>query len=94
VVVLLIPACVSSAAQMLRCVSRTSLSTKLAPNLVEQLTDIVTDAVLTIKQPDQPLDLYMVRGPALGLAQKCAEWGCLCITSGSRSSASSSCVSS
>jgi hypothetical protein len=47
--------------QMLRCVSRTSLSTKLAPHLVEQLTDIVTDAVLTIKQPDQPLDLYMVR---------------------------------
>jgi hypothetical protein len=46
---------------MLRCVSRTSLSTKLAPHLVEQLTDIVTDAVLTIKQPDQPLDLYMVR---------------------------------
>lgn len=47
--------------QMLRCVSRTSLSTKLAPHLVEQLTDIVTDAVLTIKQPEQPLDLYMVR---------------------------------
>ncbi|WIA10047.1 hypothetical protein OEZ86_000213 [Tetradesmus obliquus] len=46
--------------EMLRCVSRTSLSTKLAPHLVEQLTDIVTDAVLTIKQPEQPLDLYMV----------------------------------
>jgi chaperonin GroEL (HSP60 family) len=47
--------------QMLRCVSRTSLTTKLAPHLAEQLTDIVTDAVLTIRQPDQPLDLYMVR---------------------------------
>jgi len=46
---------------MLRCVSRTSLTTKLAPHLAEQLTDIVTDAVLTIRQPDQPLDLYMVR---------------------------------
>jgi hypothetical protein len=51
---------------MLRCVSRTSLSTKLAPHLVEQLTDIVTDAVLTIQQPDQPLDLYMVRGGSSG----------------------------
>lgn len=48
--------------QMLRCVSRTSLMTKLAPHLAEQLTDIVTDAVLTIKQPEEPLDLYMVRG--------------------------------
>lgn len=49
------------ALQLLRCVSRTSLMTKLAPHLAEQLTDIVTDAVLTIRQPDQPLDLYMVR---------------------------------
>jgi len=48
--------------QMLRCVSRTSLMTKLAPHLAEQLTDIVTDAVLTIKQPEEPLDLYMVGG--------------------------------
>jgi hypothetical protein len=47
--------------QLLRCVSRTSLMTKLAPHLAEQLTDIVTDAVLTIRQPEQPLDLYMVR---------------------------------
>jgi T-complex protein 1 subunit zeta len=62
--------------QMLRCVSRTSLSTKLAPNLVEQLTDIVTDAVLTIKQPDQPLDLYMVRPAACGCAHCCAVGGC------------------
>lgn len=46
--------------ELLRCVSRTSLMTKLAPHLAEQLTDIVTDAVLTIRQPDQPIDLYMV----------------------------------
>lgn len=37
------------------------MMTKLAPHLAEQLTDIVTDAVLTIHQPEQPLDLYMVR---------------------------------
>jgi T-complex protein 1 subunit zeta len=48
------------ALQLLRCVSRTSLMTKLAPHLAEQLTDIVTDAVLTIRQPEEPLDLYMV----------------------------------
>jgi T-complex protein 1 subunit zeta len=34
--------------------------TKLSPQLAEQLTDIVTDAVLTIRHPEQPLDLYMV----------------------------------
>lgn len=37
------------------------MMTKLAPHLAEQLTDIVTDAVVTIRQPDQPIDLYMVR---------------------------------
>jgi len=66
VLLLLVPA----VPQMLRCVSRTSLTTKLAPHLADQLTDIVTDAVLTIKQKDQPLDLYMVRHmhgqPAVG----------------------------
>lgn len=29
--------------------------------LSEQLTDIVTDAVLAVRKEDQPIDLYMVR---------------------------------
>ena len=46
--------------EMLRCVARTSLRTKLYETLADQLTDIVVDAVLTTQQPDVPLDLYMV----------------------------------
>ncbi|KAK9802062.1 hypothetical protein WJX73_009618 [Symbiochloris irregularis] len=46
--------------ELLRCVARTSLRTKLYETLADQLTDIVVDAVLTIRQPDQPLDLFMV----------------------------------
>ncbi|KAK9864996.1 hypothetical protein WJX84_010287, partial [Apatococcus fuscideae] len=45
---------------MLRCVARTSLRTKVHQQLADQLTDIVVDAVLTIKQDDEPLDLFMV----------------------------------
>lgn len=40
-------------------VARTSLMTKLHPRMAEQLTDIVTDAVLTIKK-DEDVDLHMV----------------------------------
>ena len=46
--------------ELLRCVARTSLRTKLYEDLADQLTDIVVDAVLTIRQPDTPLDLFMV----------------------------------
>jgi hypothetical protein len=31
--------------------------------LADQLTDIVTDSVLTIKRPGEPLDLHMVLPP-------------------------------
>ena len=46
---------------MLACVARTALRTKLAQGMADQLTDIVTDAVLTIRRDDTPLDLHMVR---------------------------------
>eukprot|EP00043_Microstomoeca_roanoka_P006576 m.64005 g.64005 ORF g.64005 m.64005 type:complete len:533 (+) comp13473_c0_seq1:280-1878(+) len=41
-------------------VARTSLRTKLEPALADQLTEALVDAVLTIKQEGQPLDLFMV----------------------------------
>jgi len=41
-------------------VARTSLRSKLYQELADQLTEIVTDAVLTIKKPDLPIDLFMV----------------------------------
>ena len=41
-------------------VARTSLSTKLPKHLAESLTVSVVDAVLTIQQPPEPIDLYMV----------------------------------
>ena len=47
--------------EQLLCVARTSLRTKLYSDLADQLTDIVVDAVLTIRRPDEPIDLFMVR---------------------------------
>ena len=49
--------------EILLCVARTSLRTKLYQDLADQLTDIVVDAVLTIRKEDEPLDLYMVYLP-------------------------------
>ena len=46
--------------EVLLCVARPSLRTKLYQELADQLTDIVVDAVLTIRKEDEPLDLYMV----------------------------------
>lgn len=40
--------------------AQTSLRTKIYQDLADQLTDIVVDAVLTIRKEDEPLDLYMV----------------------------------
>ncbi len=45
---------------MLCSVARTSLRTKLIPALADQLTEIVTDAILCIAKPQQPVDLHMV----------------------------------
>lgn len=41
-------------------VARTSLRTKLHTALADTLTEAVVDAVLTIRKPDQPIDLHMV----------------------------------
>lgn len=41
-------------------VARASLMTKIHPKLAEQLTDIVTDAVLQIKKENGQIDLHMV----------------------------------
>lgn len=46
--------------EILYCAAKTSLRTKLSQALADQLTDIVTDSVLTIKRPGEPLDLHMV----------------------------------
>lgn len=35
-------------------------SAQLNEKMADQLTDIVTDAVLYIRKPDEPLDLHMV----------------------------------
>lgn len=41
-------------------VSRTSLRTKVHPDLADLLTEHVVDAVLAIQQPNEPIDLHMV----------------------------------
>eukprot|EP00913_Durusdinium_trenchii_P034971 g32713.t1 len=46
--------------EKLVCVARTSLRTKIAPNLADPMAEVVVDAVRTIKKEDQPLDLNMV----------------------------------
>lgn len=46
--------------ELLCSVARTSLRTKLDQSLADQLTEIVTDAVLTIAQPGRPVDLHMI----------------------------------
>jgi len=46
--------------ELLLNVARTSLRSKLYQELADSLTEIVTDAVMTIKRPDVPIDLFMV----------------------------------
>nr|XP_054748854.1 T-complex protein 1 subunit zeta-like [Lytechinus pictus] len=41
-------------------VARTSLRTKVHPQLADLLTEVVVDAVLAIKKPNEPIDLHMV----------------------------------
>ena len=41
-------------------VARTSLRTKVSQKLADLLTEVVVDAVLSIKKEGQPIDLYMV----------------------------------
>ncbi|WVZ96252.1 hypothetical protein U9M48_041916 [Paspalum notatum var. saurae] len=44
----------------LKMIARTTLRTKLYEGLADQLTDIVVNAVLCIRKPDEPIDLFMV----------------------------------
>ncbi|XP_031103891.1 T-complex protein 1 subunit zeta 1 [Ipomoea triloba] len=46
--------------EILRMVARTTLRTKLYEALADQLTDIVTNAVLCIRKPEESIDLFMV----------------------------------
>jgi T-complex protein 1 subunit zeta len=46
--------------ELLISVARTSLRTKVHPQLADSLTEMVTDAVLTIHKPNMPIDLFMV----------------------------------
>ncbi|KAJ7407344.1 T-complex protein 1 subunit zeta [Willisornis vidua] len=41
-------------------VARTSLRTKVHAELADILTEAVVDSVLTVRKPDEPIDLYMV----------------------------------
>jgi T-complex protein 1 subunit zeta len=47
--------------ELLCSVARTSLMTKLYPEMALQMTEIVTDAVLMIRKEGEPIDLNMVR---------------------------------
>ncbi|KAJ0977680.1 hypothetical protein J5N97_013154 [Dioscorea zingiberensis] len=47
-------------AEILKMVARTTLRTKLYEALADQLTDIVLNAVLCVRKPDEPIDLFMV----------------------------------
>jgi T-complex protein 1 subunit zeta len=47
-------------AELLRSVARTSLRTKLQGPIADQVADMCVDAVLTIRRPGRPIDLYMV----------------------------------
>jgi len=46
--------------ELLLNVARTSLRTKLYPELADKMTESCTDAVLAITKPDEPIDLHMV----------------------------------
>ena len=46
--------------QFLLEVARTSLRTKLIPELADQLTEIIVDAVLTVKREGKDIDLHMI----------------------------------
>jgi T-complex protein 1 subunit zeta len=46
--------------ELLLNVARTSLRSKLDPELADALTEMIADSVLTVRRPNQPIDLYMV----------------------------------
>lgn len=54
---------------LLQSIARTSLRTKLPEEVADHMTKIVTDAVLTVRQPGKPLDLHMVCAPPIPLSR-------------------------
>ncbi|TKY64770.1 T-complex protein 1 subunit zeta 1 [Spatholobus suberectus] len=46
--------------EILKMVARTTLRTKLYESLADQLTDIIVNAVLCIRKPEEAIDLFMV----------------------------------
>mmetsp|Transcript_37396 Transcript_37396/g.48107 ORF Transcript_37396/g.48107 Transcript_37396/m.48107 type:complete len:539 (-) Transcript_37396:255-1871(-) len=46
--------------ELLTNVARTSLRTKLEPELADNITEAVTDACMLIRRPNEPIDLHMV----------------------------------
>lgn len=55
-----IPLADGDKAEVLQAIAQTSLGTKVHPNMAEQLTPIVVDAVQSIHDPEKPIDLHMV----------------------------------
>jgi len=55
-----IPLAEADKAEVLQAIAQTSLGTKVHPNMAEQLTPIVVDAVQSIHDPEKPIDLHMV----------------------------------
>jgi len=54
-----VPECLSDR-ELLSAVARTSLRTKLQPELADMLTDAVVGAVQCVAEPHKPIDLHMV----------------------------------
>ena len=46
--------------ELLLCVARTTLRTKLSRALADNVAEICVDAVLCVRQPGRPIDLFMV----------------------------------
>eukprot|EP00227_Mantoniella_beaufortii_P011673 CAMPEP_0197577326 /NCGR_PEP_ID=MMETSP1326-20131121/1996_1 /TAXON_ID=1155430 /ORGANISM="Genus nov. species nov., Strain RCC2288" /LENGTH=537 /DNA_ID=CAMNT_0043140381 /DNA_START=18 /DNA_END=1631 /DNA_ORIENTATION=+ len=46
--------------ELLTCVAKTALRSKLREEMADKLTTIVVDAVLCVAKPDEPIDLHMV----------------------------------
>ena len=54
------PASTPDGRDALRLVARTALRTKLSEALADALAGVVLDAVLTVRRPGEPIDLFMV----------------------------------
>merc|ERR1712051_958800 len=55
-----IPLADGDKAEVLQAIAQTSLGTKVHPNMAEQLTPLIVDAVQAIQIDDAPIDLHMV----------------------------------